>query len=217
MPIQLIDNPTERTSAVTDALLALVALGSIFYLRLEGGSDFWKTALWSWAFGLLALGAALGAVAHGLELSAPTNRRLWQPLNLVLGLVVALFTVGVIYDLAGMTAARRALPWLLGGGLLFFFATEYLRGGFLLFILYQGIAMLFALGAYGWLALTGQLAGAWLMVAGVALTLTAAAVQSSHALLFTFFWPFDHNGLYHVVQMVAIFALVTGLRVSLSA
>lgn len=215
MPIQLIDNPTERTTAATDVLLALVALGSIFYLRLAGGSDPWKTTLWSGAFGLLALGAALGAVAHGLEMSAPTNRRLWQPLNLVLGLVVALFAVGVIYDLWGVIAARRALPWLLGGGLLFFGATQRLPGGFLLFILYQGVAMLFALGTYGWLALTGQLAGAWLMVAGVALTLTAAAVQASQTATLHIRWPFDHNGLYHVIQMVAVLFLAAGLQAAL--
>jgi hypothetical protein len=217
MQIQLIDSPTGRTTAATDALLALLAWSSLFYLNYFRQNDPWKVSLWSWAFGLLALGAALGAVAHGFKMSTKTNRRLWQPLNLALGLVVALFTAGVIYDLWGVSAARQALPWLIGAGLLFFGATQRLAGGFLLFILYQGTAMLFALGAYGWLAATGQLAGAWLMAVGVSLTLTAAAMQAGRTVSFTFIWQFDHNGVYHLIQMMALPALVVGLRAALSA
>jgi hypothetical protein len=45
----------------------------------------WKKAIWASVFALLAAGSALGAAAHGLELSASLRTTLWQPLYLSLG------------------------------------------------------------------------------------------------------------------------------------
>jgi uncharacterized membrane protein len=47
LQIRLIDSPTERTTAATDALLALLALSSIFYLNYFRQNDPWKVSLWS--------------------------------------------------------------------------------------------------------------------------------------------------------------------------
>ena len=210
--IALIDSPTERTTAATDALLAILALGSAVHLRSIGQDDLWKMNLWSWALGLLAVAAALGTVAHGFKMSVATNGYIWQALNLALGLVVALFVVGVTYDMWGVAAARRALPFMIGVGLLFFGVTRLISGAFLTFIIYQAVAMLFALGVYGWLAVTGQLTGAVLMVFGVLITMIAAGVQASKVVSFTLIWPFDHNGAYHLIQMVGVLALMGGLR-----
>ena len=75
--------------------------------------------------------------------------------------------------------------------------------------------MLFALAAYMRIALRGDLAGAWLLVAGVFTTIVAAGIQASKVVVFDFVWAFDHNGVYHLVQMVAAVLLVAGLRRSL--
>lgn len=161
--MKLTDSPTEQTTAVTDAVLALVALGGLFYLRQIGERDPWKADLWAWAFGLLALAAGLGAVAHGFQMSEAINKWFWRPLNLALGLIVALFVVGVIYDLWGRALAQLALPVMLGVGVIFFGIVLLKPGKFLTFIVYELAAMLFALGAYSWLAIIGRLPGAgWL-------------------------------------------------------
>ena len=81
----------------------------------------------------------------------------------------------------------------------------------------KALAMLFALAGYIWLAFEGSLDGAWLMVAGVLATIPAAGVQASNSVSLTFIWQFDHNGAYHLIQMVGILLLVVGLRAALLA
>jgi hypothetical protein len=185
-----------------------------------GQGDPWKAGLWAWAFGLLALAAALGTVAHGFKMSAVTNQRFWQPLNLALGLTVALFVVGVVYDIWGLAAAQQILPLMLSFGVVFFAVTQVIGGAFLVFIFYEAAAMFFALGAYGWLAATGRLPGAAWMAAGVLVTMIAAAVQAGwngRKRPLTFIWQFDQNGLYHLIQMVGVILLLLGLRAALLA
>jgi hypothetical protein len=209
------DIPTEQTTAVTDVILALMALGAAIYLHRIGQKEPWKAGVWAWAFGLLALAALLGAIVHGLEMSDVTRIRLWRPLYLSLGVTTALFLVGVVYDIWGSTVARRMLPVTIVISLVFFGITLLWPDRFLVFIIYQGVAMVVALGGYGWLAVTGDLEGAWLMVAGILVTMIAAGVQASGAVSFSFIWEFDHNGAYHLIQMVGLALLVAGLRAAL--
>ena len=100
-------------------------------------------------------------------------------------------------------------------GVGFFGITLVWPDSFLVFIVYAAVVMLFALGGYTWVAYRRHLEGAWLMVAGILVTVIAGGVQASNVLSFTFIWSFDHNGIYHLIQMVGIVLLVTGLRKAL--
>ncbi len=213
--MDFIDSPTEQTTAATDFFIALLALGCIVYLRRIGQRDRWKTNIWSWTFGLLALSGALGAVAHGFKMSSKINNLFWQPLNLTLGLTVASFVIAVVYDMWGRVAAKRILPLMIVVGLAFFGLTWLIPGTFFVFIIYEAIAMLFALSVYIWLAVKGRLKGAGLMATGVLIMMVAAGVQASKAVSLTFIWQFDYNGLFHLIQMVGILALLVGLRAGL--
>jgi hypothetical protein len=106
---------------------------------------------------------------------------------------------------------------MLAVGVGFFALTQLLSGTFLVFVLFQAVAMLFALGAYGCLAVKRRLAGAWWMAGGVLVTLLAGAIQATGSLPFTLVWPFDHNGVYHFVQMVGLLLLTVGLGASFRA
>lgn len=217
MKIQWIDSPTERTTAATDALIAVLTAGAALslYASYAQGPHPFKVGVWTAAFGLLAAASLLGALAHGFKMSAKTYRLFWQPLNLALGLVIALFAVGVIYDLWGQAAARTALPFLLGVGVVFYAITVFKAGTFLVFIAYEAAAMLFALFGYGYLGLQGSLPGAWLMTAGVLVTIIAAGIQAAGRARLTFVWQFDHNGVFHLVQMPGILLLWVGLAQAL--
>jgi hypothetical protein len=213
--VEFIDSPTEQTTAATDVILAGMALVAAGYLILIGQAQPGKASLWAWAFTFLATGALLGAVAHGLKMSEATRRKIWHPLFLALGLTVALFVVGPIYDLWGPAAAWVALPVSIVVAVGFFVATLVWPHNFIVFVIYEAVAMLFALAGYLWLAFDGRLPGAWLMVTGILVTIVAAAVQASGSVSFTLIWKFDHNGAYHLIQLVGIVLLVAGLRAAL--
>lgn len=193
----------------------MLAVACASYLVRFRENDPWKVTLWSWLYGVFAAAALLGAVAHGFAWTAAVRDLLWLPLFLLLGLTVALFVVGAIYDLRGLPAARRSVPFLMVLAFVFFGVTQVASGAFLVFVLYEAAAMLFGLGVYGYLAATEANRAMSLMVLGVGLNIVAAAIQATQAASFTFIWPFDHNGVFHLVQMVALVVLCAGLQSSL--
>jgi len=210
--MEFIEIATEQTTAVTDAIMAIMSIVAALQLRKIGASNRWKSNLWVCAFALLTTAGVLGAIAHGFKISDDLRSFLWQPLYLSLGLLVSLFTVAAAYDIFGKNAASRLLPIMIVVGVVFFGVTLVLPDSFLVFIAYEVSAMLFALFGYVVVASRGKLEGAWLMVLGVLVTVIAAGVQATKALSFTFIWSFDHNGVYHLIQMAGIVLLVAGLR-----
>jgi hypothetical protein len=209
-------DPAEQTTAATDLLLAVVALGGILFLRWDpaGSGDYWKINIWSATIGLIGLAAVLGAAAHGLVLSPARHRRIWRALNMSLALAVSLFVVGVVYDLWGGAASLTALPLMLTTGLVFFAATLMVPGIFFVFIAYEGLAFIFALGAYIYLSIQGALRGAEFLSAGILVSMIAAAIQANKSIALTLVWKFDHNGIYHIVQAAGLILLLIGLRCS---
>ncbi len=211
-------DPAEQTTAATDLLLAVVALGGILYLRWDpaaGTGDCSKINIWSAAIGLIGVAAVLGAAAHGLVLSPTRHRRIWQTLNMSLALAVSLFVVGVVYDLWGGAACRATLPLMLITGLVFFAATLMYPGIFFVFIAYEGLALIFALGAYIYLSILGALSGAEFIAAGILISMIAAAIQAKKSIALTLVWKFNHNGIYHILQIVGLLFLLIGLRWSM--
>ncbi|MGE3707330.1 MAG: hypothetical protein AB7I13_18820 [Vicinamibacterales bacterium] len=212
--MEFVHSETELTTAATDLALGLVCAGFALQLLASAAHADFKRALWVGAFGLLAVGSLLGAVAHGLQIAETTRVWLWRPLYLSLGLAVALVGVAAARDWWGEPAARVALPWALGVGLFFFVLTQRLGGAFVLFIAYEAVAILFALVVYVALWARGALPGAGWMAAGVALSLAAAAVQVS-SLSLRVGVRFDHNGLFHLIQIAGVALLAAGVRHSL--
>ncbi len=204
---------TELTTAATDAAMGVLSLLLLVDLRRLRST--WQRDVWSDVFGLLLAGSILGALAHGFDLAPDTRALLWLPLYLSLGLAVALFVVGAVGDWKGETAGRRLFPWAAAAGVAFFAASQWLGGAFILFVVYEGAAMLLALALYARVALRGD-TWAWWTTTGIGLTLAAAAVQAS-SLRLTIVVPFDHNGLFHLVQMVATLLIATGVRRGLRA
>ena len=207
---------TELTTAATDAVIALVSLGCIAVLNRHRAEHQRRVGIWSSVFGLLAFASVLGAFAHGLDLTSITQSWLWRPLFLSLGLVVAMFVVGAVFDFKGEHAARTSLVPMLALALGFFIVTQVASGTFLIFVAYEAVAMLAALGMYLSLALKRQLEGAVTIAAGIVLNIVAAAIQASDSISLTIVVPFDHNGVFHLVQIVALVVLTLGLARSMS-
>ena len=206
---------TELTTAATDALLGFLALACVALLQQHRKADRWKVGIWTGALATLAAAALLGAVVHGLELDNGTRELLWRPLYFLLGLLVALFVVAASYDWLGEKPARRVLLVMIPVAVGFFAITQLLSGAFLVFVVYEAVAMLAVLGIYVSLASRRRLPGAELMALAILLNIVAAGIQASGSVRFALVWPFDHNGLFHIVQMIAVVVLMLGLRQSL--
>jgi hypothetical protein len=204
-------SPTERTTAATDIMLSLSAAGGIVLLQSLAPPAPWRHHLWSGTFGLIALAAALGAAYHGLVLPERPRRLLWGILTVCLSMAVSLFGVGVVLDAFGAEATRRLLPVLLTSGLLIYAVSRFLAGLFMVFILYQALVLSLSLGIYIWLAIQGMPEGAGWMTAGVAASIIAAATQARRNLQVTLIWVFDHNGIFHLIQVLGVIFFCVGL------
>jgi hypothetical protein len=207
-----VNDPAEQTTAATDIILALVAFGGILLLHghAENTGALWRIYIWSIAIGLIGLAATLGAVVHGLLLPPNFHNRIWLVLNMALALAVSLFVVGVINDLWGYATSKIALPVMLVAGLGFYLVTLIYPGIFVVFIVYEGLALAFALCVYAFLAVVGE-QGAGCMATGVLLSILAAGLQAIKSIEFTLIWKFDHNGIYHLVQTAGLIFLFAGL------
>jgi hypothetical protein len=53
------------------------------------------------------------------------------------------------------------------------------------------------------------------MAAGIFVSIIAAGIQANKSVFLTFIWRFDHNGFYHLVQIVGLIILLMGLRSSI--
>jgi hypothetical protein len=202
--------PVERTTAVTDLLLALVTAVGIRHLSRALAAS-WLRNIWLAALAAFGMAALLGAAAHGLALGIDTLDLLWQPLYLLLGTAVALFVVGAAGDGWGLHAGRRMLPPMLLLAALFYLATRYADGDFTVFVGFEAAGLLFALMVYIWLAVARRRAGATHVAAGLLLSLAGGALQALPSASARLLWEFDHNGLYHLVQLPGVVILVKGL------
>jgi MFS family permease len=212
--VLLSSSPTELTTSATDAVLAIECAVIMAYLWRRSPAHRWRTAIWCWVFGLQALSSFLGAVAHGFILPASLLTALWRALYLSLGVLVALFLVGAVLDWRGRKTAARLVPWSIGTGAAFLVLTELLSGGFMVFIVYEATVMLLVLAVYLYLSLIHRLKGAGFVAAAVVLTMIAAGVQANEVSVHLLF-PFDHNGVFHLVQMAATAMLGAGLAVGM--
>lgn len=207
----LIDSPTELTTSATDLLLAVECALLVFWLGRSPTGDPWRRGLWCWVFGLMAVCSGLGALAHGWDLAEATRNLLWKPLYLGSGIFVALFLVGVVADWGQRARAPRLVPWSVGLGVAFYAATELFQGAFRVFVVYEGAALAGALLAYTALALRQRLQGAAFLGLGVLVSLIGAGLQASQVSLHLLL-PFDHNGVFHLMQLVGNALLGLGAR-----
>lgn len=205
---------TELTTAATDALLGIVCVAIVWWLAAVRPS--WARHVWIAVFTLMAAASFLGAVAHGFDLDARVRGLLWQPLYLSLGVTIALFVVAAVHDWRGEATARALLPWAAAAGVGFYLVTAVLSGAFMVFIAYEAIAMITALAIYGALVAAGTLPGAAWIAAGIAISVLAAIVQAT-TLSMRVGVVFDHNGLFHLVQIAGAIVLAAGVRVTLMA
>jgi uncharacterized protein DUF6962 len=191
---------SEPMTLATDYALSLVTgVAAVLTLRVAAGEN--SRRLWAAAFVALALGAALGGTYHGFHIEP-----LWLPTIMIVGVASAAMVAGSAFA-ATRGALRTALIALALAKLALFWAWVWRDPRFIGVVADTGAAfILVALHHLGrW-----RERGSPQLVAGVALSIVAGVVQASGVDLHP---HFNHNDLYHVIQMLAIVAYYRGARV----
>ena len=187
---------SEPMTLATDYLLGAVTawLSFLLFKRREAQrSRFW----WAIAFAALALAAFLGGTWHGLLQSDA----LWKATTVSVGMASFAMVVGTVFaTLRG--AGRKALIALAGVKLLLYLAWMLGHDEFIYVVLDTGIAFAVVAALHLWKF------NRW-MLGGVAVSVIAALVQASG---FALHRHFNHNDLYHVIQVVAMLLFYGGAR-----
>ncbi len=187
---------SEPVTLVTDYILAGVTAWLCFLLWKQRGSQR-SRRWWTIAFGALALGALLGGTWHGFLQSG----LLWKATVLTLGAASFAMLAGSAF--AVLSGPPRTMVLVLASvKFLVYAAVMLVRDEFIFVVVDTGVtfAAVAALHLWKW--------SAWI-VAGVALSVLGALVQASGLAPHR---HFNHNDLYHVIQVAAMFLYYRGAR-----
>jgi hypothetical protein len=181
---------------VTDYLLAAVTawLGFLLFKNRESQRcRLW----WALAFAALAAGAFLGGTWHGFVQS----ELLWVATLVAVGVASCAMLIGsALATLGG--APRNIVLGLAGGKLVFYLAWLAVRTDFVVVIFDSGISFALVAALHLWRF------NGWIL-SGVLVSVAAALVQASG---FALHRHFNHNDLYHVIQIAATVLLYRGAR-----
>jgi hypothetical protein len=180
----------EPVTALTD--YALAGVSGFLAFRLIKYSRFWTLAFFA-----LALAALLGGTWHGFWQSD----LLWKATTLSVG--VASF--GMVVGSAIATTSGAALRLLIAFATLKFiiYAVWMLRQDDFMWVVADTTSALLIVGLLHLWRFNG-----W-MLAGVGVSVLAGLVQASGLALHA---HFNHNDLYHVIQIAAMLAFYQGLK-----
>jgi hypothetical protein len=210
----LVKSPTELTTGATDLLLAIECVLIMIFLWQTPAVDRWRTYLWCGFFGLLTFSSFFGALAHGLDMEASRRQALFLPTFLGLGVVVVLLAAGAVADWYGRSLAKPLLGFCLAVSIILFLGGRFFKSALVIFVIYEALALLVALAVYSYLAVTDKLKGSVFISLAILLSLVAAGVQASPVSMKILF-PFDHNGLFHLMGTAALAMLGWGLRMGM--
>ena len=197
-------NLAEPMTLATDYVLA--ALGVWFGVRLHrraGPGD--PRRFWAGAFWAMALAAFLGGTSHGFApfLGDLANAALWRATMVAIGAAAVL----LLYASLLRVSEARFWKWLLVADFaLYSLWVCFIDDDFFYAIVEYGGAMLVVLVIYLVLAVRLHPGAVWI-IAGIAVSFIGAGIQQAGIAPHR---HFNHNDLYHVVQMVGLGLLYKG-------
>ncbi len=204
---------SEPMTTATDYLVTVVGVWLGTRL-LRSGSAFGSSAQ-LWGVGLLMAGLAafLGGTSHGFAayLGDSAGFLTWKATVYSIGLSAYFALAGTIAGAPLGVATQRRFHELNIVAFLTYGIWMINHGGFIYVILYYVPAMIAIAAFSGHACLRARKPGPRWIIAGVIATLAGAAIQRSR---FTLHVHFNHNDLYHLVQVVALCLFYRGVVLS---
>ncbi len=196
---------------LTDYVLAGLGLWfAVALFRMERHPGATPRRLWGVALAFLAAGAVTGGTFHGfrLILDVDTLAALWRVTLYGIGGFMLCATVGsvraVLTGRARTAVTAVAVVTVAAYAVWMSIHTAYI---YVILLSVAGMAAIVALHASAAAKRDGS-AGRWL-IGGVLVSALAAGIQASG---YTMHAHFNHNDLYHVIQMAALYLLYRGAR-----
>ncbi len=197
---------TEPVTLLTDYILAVetLVLGVLLYQGAKRINEK-PIALWAFAFFAVALAAVAGGTCHGFvrHLSESVFSALWK---------ITLYSIGIstLFMFLGMTLAAlkgTARKILMAVAILQFCVFAFLMAHTdnFTYVVHDYVPAMAVILALCTLRLNRPYA-IWI-IAGILVSFAAAGIQLSG---FRLHKHFNHNDLYHVVQMLAMYLLYCG-------
>jgi hypothetical protein len=199
----------EPMTMATDYLLALLAIWWGARLLISAAREEERIRrLWGGFFLATALAAITGGTYHGFSahLSPMVLTVLWKTTVIAIGLASFL----VLVSIAKARFGRRVRNLVITIGavkLLVYLAWMTAHDEFVWVILDYAPTMLFVLVVETWQAAVRRQPSSRWIVAGIVVSFLAAGIQASGISIHE---HFNHNDLYHVVQIAALYLLYRG-------
>ena len=196
----------EPMTVLTDVLLAAAAVWAGW--RIYAVSHAPTHLYFALSFFLIALGALAGAAIHAVRHTSLVRwvPLLWRITGIAVGLSVSAMLAGTFYHLLPAEYAD-ILRWTLLGLSILYAAWIWRSYQFRNVIVFYSICMAFVLGAMGLSYVSTGSEGAKLIAVGILISFAAAAVQRSG---FKLARHFNHNDIYHVIQLVGLYFFYRG-------
>jgi hypothetical protein len=200
---------TEPMTMITDYVMG--ALAFVLAMRLVGDSTAGRQLsgrLWAAAFVMTAAAAFVGGTYHGFVQWMPgsAGRAMWKATLLATGLGSAcLLAAAVVAAVAG--PLRTALAGVVIAKLAFYMWTIAAKDSFTLVIADYGTALVAVVLAAWVIRPSGVTPATWWITAGVAVAVVAGVIQWARLAPHV---HFNHNDLFHVVQMASLYLLYRG-------
>ena len=196
----------EPMTVLTDILLAAAAIwaGS----RIWGVSHTPTHLCFALSFFLIAVGTLAGATIHAVRHTSLVRwvPLLWRITGIAVGTSVTAMLAGTFYHLLPVEYADL-LRWTVLGLSILYAAWIWRDYRFRNVIVFYSISMAFVLGAMGLSYVSTGSEGAKLIAVGILISFAAAAVQRSG---FTLGRHFNHNDIYHVIQLIGLYFFYRG-------
>lgn len=200
---------TEPVTVATNVVLATLAFTFAARLGYRSAAEGSAAAGWlAAAMAATALAALIGALAHGTDPDwhAALRARFWRGALYATGFIGAACIASAAF-FAAPGSARAALLVVAAIKLVVFMRRVSRRPEFRIAAADYGVALaIFLVGAVRETLERRAPGMAWL-IAGVLVSLVAGIVQARRLATHR---QFNHNDLYHVIQMVALYAFYRG-------
>ncbi|MBN1551877.1 hypothetical protein JW979_10425, partial [bacterium] len=92
--------------------------------------------------------------------------------------------------------------------------TELYPGTFIIFLIYEALAMILGIFVYGLQVIQDKKLSNILIFSGFVLSVMAAVSQTMENVRISVIWQFDNNGVFHIIQMIATIFLAVGVGLS---